>query len=597
MSDKRSKISKTDLQKLIKVYRFIWPYRWMFAIGCIFLILSSATAMSLPYFIGELVKTSELNQAEPAVFLENLKQLGFLMGGLLLAQAVFSFARIYCFSYVSEHGMRNLRQTLFDRLLGLSIPFYDKNKVGEVTSRLTNDVTQLQDTLSYTLAEFFRQVAIPLIGIPIVFFISAKLSFIMLATIPLVALLALVFGRLIRRVSKQAQGDLADANSIAEESLSGIRTIKAFTYETVIGNRYKHSMSQVLTQSLRSATYRGAFVSFVILAIFGVVLGIIWFGALQVGQGHLSVGSLIQFIIYTLFIGSSFGGLGDSYSKIQKTIGATSRIEELLDEPLEGEETSSQSTEPDLNWGASIEIQQLRFAYASNAEQGVLNGIDLTIPAGKTTAIVGKSGAGKTSLAHLLMRFYEPTEGSIALANQSIVNLSVDAWRQQVAIVSQDVMLFNGTLEDNIRLGNPLATTAELVEAARQANALEFIDKTMNGWQTEVGDRGLKLSGGQKQRIAIARAILKNPNLLILDEATSALDSVSEQLVQEALNTFMQGRTTLVIAHRLSTVKEANQLIVLDEGQIVEQGTHSSLAQIEGGVYRELLEHQLLQGA
>jgi ABC-type multidrug transport system fused ATPase/permease subunit len=412
----------------------------------------------------------------------------------------------------------------------------------------------------------------------------------MLATFPVLVISAIVFGKFIRKISKKAQDELANTNIIVEETLTSIQAVKAFTNEKYEVDRYTNSLNKVVGEALKAATLRGGFVSFVIFALFGGIVGVVWYGAALVAQGDLILADLLTFIFYTAFIGGSVGGLGDIYAQLQKTIGASDRILEILGDPSEIDLTRDTSAST-VNFG-QINVQDLEFSYPSRPSVQIIKGINFTIEPGQKVAIVGTSGTGKSTLAQLLMRFYEPSSGSISLGDRSISDIDITEWRKMVALVPQEVLLFGGTIRENIAYGKPGATQEEIESAAELAYAKEFVESFPEKWDTMVGERGVKLSGGQRQRIAIARAILKNPKFLLLDEATSALDSESEKWVQSALEELMKNRTSLIIAHRLSTIRSADLIIVMEEGKIVESGSHEDLMKKKSGIYQNMVKLQ-----
>ncbi len=578
------KVSKQGLSKAIKIFRFVVPYKWTFIIGMAFLLLSNLTTLSFPLLIGEMTKVIE-GKSE-----YKINEVTLFFFAVLIVQAILSFFRIYTFAQVSEKAMRDVRQTLYAKIITLPIFHFEKRRVGELMSRITSDITQLQDVLSITLAEFFRQVFTLVGGVALITYISWKLTLFMLATFPVLVISAIVFGKFIRKISKKAQDELANTNIIVEETLTSIQAVKAFTNEKYEVDRYTTSLNKVLGEALKAATLRGGFVSFVIFALFGGIVGVVWYGAALVAQGDLILADLLTFIFYTAFIGGSVGGLGDIYAQLQKTIGASDRILEILGDPSEIDLTRDTTTSA-VTFG-QIKVQDLEFSYPSRPSVQIIKGINFTIEPGQKVAIVGTSGTGKSTLAQLLMRFYEPSSGSISLGDRAIADIDITDWRKMVALVPQEVLLFGGTIRENIAYGKPGATQEEIESAAELAYAKEFVESFPEKWDTMVGERGVKLSGGQRQRIAIARAILKNPKFLLLDEATSALDSESEKWVQSALEELMKNRTSLIIAHRLSTIRSADLIIVMEEGKIVESGSHEDLMKKKSGIYQNMVKLQ-----
>jgi ABC-type multidrug transport system fused ATPase/permease subunit len=540
--------------------------------------------MSFPLLIGEMTKVIE----GKSKYLINEVTIFFF--AILIVQAILSFFRIYTFAQVSEKSMRDVRQTLYAKIITMPIFNFEKRRVGELMSRITSDITQLQDVLSITLAEFFRQIFTLIGGIALITYLSWKLTLFMLATFPLLVVAAIVFGKFIRKISKKSQDELAATNIIVEETFQSIQAVKSFTNEGYEVNRYAQSLNKVIEAALKAATMRGGFVSFVIFALFGGIVGVVWYGAQLVAQGDMILADLLTFIFYTAFIGGSVGGLGDIYAQLQKTIGASDRILEILEDPSEVD-LEDKTENVAIEFG-TIELKNIHFSYPSRPSVEILKGISIHIEPGQKVAIVGTSGTGKSTLAQLMMRFYEPNSGEIELNGRNINTYSVNAWRKMLALVPQEVLLFGGSIRENIAYGKPGATQAEIEHAAEQAYAREFIESFPEKWDTLVGERGVKLSGGQRQRIAIARAILRDPKFLILDEATSALDSESEKWVQSALEELMKNRTSLIIAHRLSTIRSADQIIVMESGKIVEAGTHEELLAKKQSVYRKMVSLQ-----
>lgn len=578
-------VNKDSLGRAMRIFRFVKPYRTYFALGFLFLILSTATTLSFGKLIGEI--TSVIEGKSPY----SLNQVVSFFVIILVVQAVFSFFRIYFFAQVSERSMADVRRTVYGKIITLPVYFFEQRRVGELTSRISSDVTQLQDVLSITLAEFFRQIATLTVGTAIIFYLSWKLTFFMLATFPVMIIAAIFFGNFIRKLSKKAQDELANANVVVEETLQSVNVVKAFTNERLEIKRYASALQKVVNNSLRAAQFRGIFVSFIIFALFGGIIGVVWYGGTLVQRGELPFSDLLTFIIYTMFIGGSVGGLGDLYAQVQKTIGASERILEILEEKPEVDAVSEPSglTVP---VEGRIAFRNVRFSYPSRPDIEVLKGITLEVEAGRKIALVGQSGAGKSTIVQLLMRYYSVTNGAIMVDDRNVQDFDVTDLRQNIAVVPQEVILFGGTIKENIAYGKPGASDAEIMEAARQANALEFIRSFPEGFETVVGERGVKLSGGQRQRIAIARAILKDPAILILDEATSSLDAESERLVQEALDVLMQNRTTVIIAHRLATIRKVDTIYVIREGQIIESGNHEQLAALDEGLYANLVKLQ-----
>ena len=513
----------------------------------------------------------------------------FILFGI---QSLFSFFRVVLFNNVTENALRDLRNDAFERMIYMPMDFFNTHKVGELTSRIASDITQIQETMRTTIAEFFRQLVIVVGGITFLVFISWKLSLIMLGTVPVMAIIAVIFGRYIRKLSKNAQDFTAESNSIIEEALSGIANVKAFTNEVFNLNRFRINTQKMRDLNVKSGIWRGVFVSFIIFCLFGAIVFIIWQGMMMTQGAHPSLPKegFYQFILFTILMGASIGSLPELYANIQKSIGAVENLIEIMATPTE-QELVSGVEKPTIT--GDVIMNDVNFQYPQRPDLPVLNGINFSIAQNQTLAVVGSSGAGKSTLASLLLRYYDQQGGSILFDGIDSRQIDLAYLRKHIAIVPQEVMLFADTIKENIRFGRPEATDNELIEAAKAANAWDFIQSFPEGLETQVGDRGIQLSGGQKQRIAIARAILKNPAILILDEATSALDSESEKLVQDALDRLMTNRTSVVIAHRLSTIRKAHKIIVLQEGKIIEEGTHEELL-LKHGAYTRFVELQNL---
>jgi ATP-binding cassette, subfamily B, bacterial len=583
--DKRA-LNVSNLKNLMGIFRFILPYKWRFLVGILALLLSSTTMLSFPYFAGMLLDIASGKQVE---YFSTINQVALALIFILVLQSIFSFTRVYSFSVTSERTLADLRQAIYKKMIWSPLSFFDSRRVGELMSRITSDVGQLQDTFTITLAELLRQLLTLIFGTIVIFYLAPKLTVFMLLTFPLLVILALIFGKYIRKLSRKTQDKLAEANVIVEESLQSIAVVKAFTNELFETLRYKKSLTEVVNVALRTARYRGLFISFVILILFGGIVSVGWYGALLVQQGSLTVGMLFSFVIYTSFIGGSIAGLGDIYTQLQRSIGASERLLEMLAQQDEFEPTAGTSSR--LN--GAIAFDHVSFSYPSRADFPVLKDLSFQIRAGEKIALVGQSGSGKSTIISLLMRFYPVHTGNISVDSAFIQTYNLTHYRSNLGIVPQEVILFGGTIQENIAYGKPGATLEEIKDAARKANALEFIESFPEGIQTLVGERGVKLSGGQRQRIAIARAILKDPAILILDEATSSLDVKSEGLVQQALEKLMEGRTTIVIAHRLSTIKKVDRIFVINEGRLAEMGSHAELTQLNNGIYSTLLKLQL----
>lgn len=594
---KPAKLSRSTLRKFFRLFRYLRPYRLPFALGMFLLLGTSLLSMVFPGLMGKLVDATkgELpTDAEALLDLGNIDSVALLLVGVFALQALLGFGRIYLFSYVTEHMLAHLRQDTYEHLLKLPMTFFATRRVGELNSRISADVALLQDTFTTTLAELVRQLIIITVGLVLLTTLSPQLTLTMLASIPVVAIVAVVFGRFIQKLSKQVQDRIADTNVVVDETLQGIQSVKAFANEAWEALRYNKAVTAARGLAMKGARWRGAFVSFIILCMFGAVVLVIWRGVHLKEEGVLSTGELLTFIMYTVFIGASIGSIPEYVTQMLKAIGATERLMDIHDEAAETISLAPKSEALPLK--GRIEFSNISFHYASRSDMPVLRDVSFTAEPGQRIALVGPSGAGKSTIASLVLRFYDPVKGSLLIDGKEASTYPLTALRDRMAIVPQEVILFGGTIRENIAYGKPEATQEEVEEAARKANAHAFISGFPEGYATVVGERGVQLSGGQRQRIAIARAVLKDPAILILDEATSALDSESERLVQDALDELMKGRTSLVIAHRLSTVRDADRILVLDKGTIVESGRHEELIADSEGLYHSLSRLQLSEG-
>ncbi|MGB2117745.1 MAG: ABC transporter ATP-binding protein [Schleiferiaceae bacterium] len=578
-ADKRRKTLKiSDLKQLSKIFAYVGPHKGLWALGFVFLLITMITSLLFPKLLGGLMSSSP----------DNLRDNMLQMMGLLLVQSIASFFRVVIFVTVTERALAAIREDLYSRLIHLPMTFFSSKRVGELNSRVASDTSQIGETLTTTLAEFLRGISMVIGGITILAFTSIKLTLFIVAVIPPLILVTIIFGRFIRKYSKKVQDEVAASNTIVEETFAGIQTVKAFANEAWERNRYAKRVNAIVGIAVRGGYYRGAFASFITFGLFGAIALVIWFGAGMVHEGQLAGEKLNEFILYALFIGGSIGGLASVYAQLQKAIGATETIFNLMEETPEMDINSENAASIDVS---KVAFSKVNFSYPTRTDVQVLKSVSFDLNRGKTLALVGRSGSGKSTIASLLMRFYAIENGVVTVNKKPLSEIDLKAWRNALAFVPQDVLLFGGTIRENIAYGDTKAGEEQIIEAAKQANAWEFIQGFPKGLETTVGERGVQLSGGQRQRIAIARALLKDPQLLILDEATSALDSESEQLVQEALERLMKGRTSVVIAHRLSTIRNADQILVLNEGEVTERGSHDELID-QGGIYAELVKLQ-----
>lgn len=603
---KKVKISKENLREALVLFTYLKPYRGKFILSLVFIALSAFSTSLFPLFLGKMIDAASPGAGSSLINAGNSSPLhGFSIKDIhwslnttlllifvqLTVQTIFSYLRVYLLTEVGEKSLADMRRDVYSKLLSMPMSFFSEKRVGELSNRISSDLSQIQDAISFTLAEFLRGIFTLIIGLVFIFLISPKLAFVMLAVVPVIAVLAVVFGKRIRKRARRAQDQLAESGTIVQETFHGITVVKAFTTEFFEISRYVKSVYAVVDTAISNARYRGAFISFMIFSVFGAIAFVIWYGAGLIQAGQLSVGLLVMFVVFSGFVGGTFAGFADMFSQLQKTLGATQSVREIL--RGEGEPIAYGQTvvEPDYQLKGNVRFDHVAFSYPGRKEVPVLRDLSLSAGNGQQIAIVGPSGAGKTTIAALLLHFYEADKGALLFDERPAAEFPLTQLRMQMALVPQEVILFGGSIRENIAYGKPGATEAEIMEAAKKANAHEFIARFPEQYDTIVGERGIKLSGGQRQRVAIARAILKDPAILILDEATSSLDSESEQLVQEALENLMKGRTSFVIAHRLSTIRNADKIVVIDRGTVAESGTHAELMN-HNGLYRKLNEMQ-----
>ncbi len=597
----KAKLNKESLGKATRIFRFIGPHKWKFFIGMVFLVGTGSTGLIFPKLMGNLMGLIGKTSASNEELLHVANTVGIQLLILFAFQAVFSFFRVVLFVNVTENMLASLRQATYDRLIRMPMSFFSSRQVSELNSRVSADISQIQDTFTTSIAEFIRQSMILIGGIGIICFTSWRLALVMLAIIPVLAIFAVFFGRKIRKISKGIQDNVADSNIIVGETLQGIANVKAFTNEKYENERYKNTTLEIVKEAIKGGIARGSFFSFIIFCLGGGIVYLIYYVVKMKIDGDIQPEEMMSFLFYTVMVAASIGGLPEQYAQIQRAVGATERVFDLLDEEVEdirltpnpspkGE--GGDSRQPAVRFNGEVEFQNISFSYPSRKDFQVLKNISFSAKKGETIAIVGPSGSGKSTMTNLILRFYNPDSGKIIIDGKNALDYSLTELRSQMAIVPQDVLLFGGSIKENIAYGKSGATLEEIKDAARKANALDFIESFPEKFETKVGERGIQLSGGQRQRIAIARAVLKNPSILLLDEATSSLDSESERLVQEALDKLMEGRTSFVIAHRLSTIRKADKIIVIDKGQVKESGTHEELIAITDGLYRSLSKLQ-----
>lgn len=597
MADPDPKPRRESLRELAHLFAYVRPYRRRFYIAMVASFVSMTFGALFPFLVARLLAAAA--PGLPPVVIAGLRptldQVAVVLIASLGIQAVLTFFSSLSFNSVGERAVVDLRQALYARLIAQPMAFFGEHRVGELSSRLSSDLAQIQDTLTFTVAQIIRQSMLLVVGLVAIAATSLQLSGIMLATVPVFMLAAVVFGRKVRRFSREAQDRLAETATVVEETLTGIANVKAFGNEAYEQRRYAAGLAGYLTVILRTARSRAALVAFIIFAIFGAIVLVLWWGGRLMQAGQLTHPQLTQFIFYTLFIGGAVSALPEIFSSVQKTLGATQRVRELLREP--GEEIPRAEAVAARRLTGDVRFEAVHFRYPSRPDLPVLRGVSLDVRAGEKIALVGPSGAGKSTLTALLLRFYEPDTGALLLDGKDARELPLAAVRGNLAIVPQEVLLFGGSIRENIAYGRPGASEADIRAAAERAYCHEFIARFPEGYDTLVGERGVKLSGGQRQRLAIARALLRDPAILILDEATSSLDSESEALIQSALATLLAGRTAFIIAHRLATVRQCDRICVLESGVITETGTHAELMAAPSGTYRRFAELQFGVGA
>ncbi len=578
-------------RELAGLFRYVLPWRGRFVAAMLASFISMGFGLMFPYLVGNLLDAAVPSVKVPHLppWMRDVNQVALFLAGSLAAQAALTFFSSFSFVKVGESAVVALRRDLYSRLISLPMRFFGEHRVGELSSRLSNDLAQIQDTLTFTCAQAIRQTMLLFGGIGLIAATSLRLSLVMISSFPMLMLLGVLFGRRIRKLSRTAQDRLAETSTIVEETLQGIANVKAFGNERHETERYAAGLDGFLRIVLKSARLRAGLISFIIIGIFGSIVLVMWYGARLMQAGELTHGELTRFVLSTIFVGGSVSSFAEIFTQIQKTLGATQRVRELLAETPEPE---TRNQKPATRLTGAVTFERVSFRYPSRPDLPVLHELSLEARPGERIALVGPSGAGKSTIVSLLLRFYEPDSGRILLDGQPAGDLDLRTVRGNMAIVPQEVLLFGGSIRDNIAYGRPGATDDEIRHAAARAHCVEFIDRFPEGFATLVGERGVKLSGGQRQRIAIARALLRDPAILILDEATSSLDSESEQLIQSALAALLENRTAFIVAHRLSTIRQCDRIYVIEAGAVIESGPHEELIAREGGTYRRLAELQ-----
>jgi subfamily B ATP-binding cassette protein MsbA len=581
---KDEKEKRGSPRELLRLLAYAKPYRVRLAVALTSLLIAGLLGLVFPQVVRLIIDAAFTNKDA-----SRLNRFAILLIAVFATQALFSFLRSYLLSYTGERIVADVRVQVYGHLTTLPISFFASRRVGELTSRLASDVSVVQTVTTGSVMELLRLLIILVGGVAIIAITNTRLTLIMMAIVPVVILSATFYGRYVRRLSTKVQDQLAEANSVLEESLSAIRIVQSFVREEYERRRYGQKIQESFALAVRRSLAGGGFIAFIILVVYSGISVVLWFGSRMVLNGQISAGELVAFVLYTFVVGAAIGGMTELYGQFNQAIGATRRLFELLDTTPDIREPENALPMPAVS--GSVELKGVHFTYPDERDLAVLKGVSIAAASGEIIALVGPSGAGKSTLVTLIPRFYDVSEGAILVDGKDVREVRLKDLREAIGVVPQETTLFGGTIRENIAYGKLDATDAEIEAAARAAHAHEFVTHFPAGYDTVVGERGVKLSGGQRQRIAIARALLKNPAILILDEATSSLDYESERLVQDALETLMRGRTTFVIAHRLSTVRRADRIVVMDEGRVVEEGNHEELL-AAGGLYKQLHDLQ-----
>ena len=607
--EEKKKVTKESWKKSKRIFTYLKPHRAMISVSLLLLAISAVLTLIITGILGQIAGTETQSDCatdtpSAASFMaESMSSLGFqpaegnlapwvyLLFGLLAFQSGISFLRVYVTAQFSEKAILSLRKDTFNKVINMPMQFFNERKVGDLNSRISSDVTTIQETISLTVIELLRQLLMIVLGVIVLFFVSTRLTLIMLAVVPIITILAVLFGRYIKGLGKSTQDAVAESNTIVQESLTGIISVKSFANEAFETNRYIKAINEVRKNAMKGAVGRGLLSTFIVFFMFGAIGVVIIQGAELKGTEGFAEANFMAFILLTGIIGGSIAGIAFQFGALQRGIGSIESVMDILD--LDTEDVVLNDTKLEEELTGALEFKNVDFNYPSRPEVEVLKKVNFSVKKGEQIALVGPSGSGKSTIISLLQRFYEPTSGEIKFNGKPTSDIGLKELRNQMALVPQEVILFGGTIGENIAYGKPGAGQEEITEAARKANALNFIKQFPEGFDTMVGERGVQLSGGQRQRIAIARAVLKSPEILILDEATSSLDSESERLVQDALDRLMENRTSIIIAHRLSTIRNADKILVLSEGEIKEEGTHEELLAMEDGIYHHLTELQM----
>ena len=586
----KAKLNLKNIKKSLRLFTYLGKQKWKFIIGMFFLVGTAAVGLLFPLKSGSLFGFLGKSNQPTEIVTSQLQNLGLTLLFILIIQSVFSFGRTYFFSQVTENILKGVRDDVFKKIIQMPMSFFSKNQSSELNSRMSTDINVISEAFTFNIAELLRQSIVGIGGLILMIKLTPfKIAMWFLAIIPALTVITIVFAKKIRFYSKNFQDKIAELSTIVGEAVTGIVNVKVFTNETYEIKRYGEKTSEIKKFGFKYGLFRGTFFAFIIAFVFGSVFFILYLMIKLYLEKELTGEQFGQFLMLSLFVAASLGGLPEQIASIQRALGATDRVFELIDGEIENIELSNNH---EKQTKGEITFNEVSFCYPSRSDFSVLKNISFKAESGQTIALVGSSGSGKTTIASLILRFYDPLSGNILIDGVESKSLSLTELRKQIALVPQDVILFAGSIKDNIAYGKPSATDIEITEAARKANALDFIESFPDKFNTLVGERGIQLSGGQRQRIAIARAVLKNPSILVLDEATSSLDSESEHLVQEALDKLMVGRTSIVIAHRLATIKNADKIVVLQNGKVQEIGSHDQLILNENGLYYKLCKMQ-----
>jgi ABC-type multidrug transport system fused ATPase/permease subunit len=589
----KAKLSSENFKKSFRLFKYLGKSKWLFILGMFFIAGTASVGLYFPVAAGKMFGYLGNTGMDTSAFSSMVTGTGIELLILLVIQGFVSFGRVYTFSIVTENILKGLRTDTFNKLVQMPMSFFSKNQVADLSSRVATDINVISEAFTINIAEVIRQTIVGVGGIVLlVYFTSWDVAKWFIVIIPPITVIAIFYGRKIRGYSKALQDKISESSVIVSEALTGITSVKAFTNEQLEIGKYDRVTNDIRKFGIKYGVMRGAFFAFIILCVFGSIFFILYKMLLLINTGELTTENFGKFMMLSLFVAGSLGGLPEQLASIQRALGATDRVFEIIDDTNEHINLAHRNNLNLNRVKGELEFKNIQFTYPTRADFVVLKNVSFSAKAGETVALVGSSGSGKSTLAFLALRFYEPNAGEYIIDGKKSTDYELTELRDQMAIVPQDVLLFGGTIRENILYGKPNATEAEVIEAAKQANAFDFVMSFPDKFETLVGDRGIQLSGGQRQRVAIARAVLKNPSILILDEATSSLDSESERLVQEALDKLMLGRTSIVIAHRLSTIRNADKIVVLQKGEVVEMGTHNELIKNENGLYHKLSKLQ-----